>query len=198
MIAGKETSAEMARQPDPVPTQDRWWTHPIRWTSARWRPITLTAVLFANTGFAAAWFFLVYQSDRQIDAHHADSAVTAASEGIKALLSYSPDNLSHNFDSAKAHITGDFQTYYQQFTEQIVTPAAQRAQLTTTVRVVRAAASELHPNSAVVLAFIEQKTAVKAKVDPVLTPNSVRVKLKRVHGDWLIDGLEVLCVRQQC
>lgn len=196
-MVGKE-SAKWARQADAEPAPGSWCACVIRRTRARWRPIVLLVLLFANTGFTAGWFFLVYYPDRQVDAGSADDAVKAASEGVGALLSYSPDSLSHNFDSAKTHITGDFQSYYQQFTEQIVAPVAQRAQLTTTVRVVRAAASELHPNSAVVLAFIEQKTASKPKADPVHTPNSVRVKLKRVHGDWLIDGLEVLCGREQC
>lgn len=190
--------AEWAPQPDAGPTQGSWWARVIRRACAKWRPIALTLSLFASTGFTAGWYFLVCQPDHQADGASADDVVKAASEGVAALLSYSPDNLSHNVDSAKAHITGDFQSYYQQFAEQIVAPVTQRAQLTTTVRVVRAAASELHPNSAVVLAFIEQKTASKPKADPIHTPNSVRVRLKRVHGDWLIDGLEVLCGREQC
>jgi Mce-associated membrane protein len=60
------------------------------------------------------------------------------------------------------------------------------------VRVVRAAAAELHPNSALVLAFIEQDTASKANPEHVKTTSSVRITLKKVHGAWLIDKLDVL------
>lgn len=190
--------AECAPQHDAGPAQGSWTARMIRQVWAKWRPILAVLLIIGSIGFTAGWYLLVYRPDRQVDAASADDAVKAASEGVAALLSYSPDNLSRNVDSAKAHITGDFQSYYQQFAEQIVAPVTQRAQLTTTVRVVRAAASELHPNSAVVLAFIEQKTASKPKADPVHTPNSVRIRLKRVHGDWLIDGLEVLCGREQC
>jgi Mce-associated membrane protein len=107
-------------------------------------------------------------------------------------LSYSPETLSRDVANARSHLTDGFQASYRQFTEQIVAPAAQRAQLTTTVRVVRAAAAELHPNSAVVLAFIEQDTASKANPDHVKTTSSVRITLKKVHGAWLIDKLDVL------
>jgi Mce-associated membrane protein len=158
----------------------------------------LTALLIAVTGFTAGWFYLEYRADRQTDDGAARDAIRAASEGIVAVLACSPDSLSRDFDNAKSRITDEFQTYYQQFSEQIVAPAAQRAQLTATVRVVRAAVSDLHPDSAVVLAFIEQKTASKTKPEPVTSTNSVRVMLKKVHGRWLIDKLDVLCGRGQC
>jgi Mce-associated membrane protein len=56
----------------------------------------------------------------------------------------------------------------------------------TTARVVRAAVSELHPNSAVVLVFVDQKTATKEKPEPVQTGSSVRVTLTKVNDSWLI------------
>ncbi len=108
-----------------------------------------------------------------------------------ALLSYSPDSLSRDLANAKSRITDDLEDYYKQFTEQIMAPAAQRG-LTTKVRVVKAAVSELHPNSAVVLVFIDQKTASKDKPEPVKTGSSVRVTLTKVKGSWLIAKFDPL------
>ncbi len=69
-------------------------------------------------------------------------------------------------------------------------PAAQRGQVTTTATVVRAAVSEMQPNSAVVLVFLKQKTASKEKPQPVVTSSSVRVTLKKVNNSWLIEKFE--------
>jgi Mce-associated membrane protein len=142
-------------------------------------------LIIAAAGFAASVYFVDYRPDRQTDDAEAHEVIGAASEGAVALLSYSPDSLSRDFANAKSHVTDDFQDYYQRFTEQIVAPTAQRG-LTTTARVVRAAVTELHPNSAVVLAFIDQKTASKDKPEPVKTGSSVRITLTKVEGSWLI------------
>ena len=64
--------------------------------------------------------------------------------------------------------------------------------LTTTATVIRAAVSELQPNSAVVLVFVKQKTASKEKPQPIVTSSSVRVTLAKVKGSWLIEKFEGL------
>lgn len=164
----------------------------LQQSRARLVPITLALLLISAAGLTAERFYFDYWPDRQTDSSAARNAIRAASEGGVALLSYSPETLSRDVDNARSRVTDDFRASYQQFTEQIVAPAAQRAQLTTTVRVVRAAAAELHPNSAVVLAFIEQDTASKTNPEHVKTSSSVRITLKNVHGVWLIDKLDVL------
>ncbi|WP_375482457.1 twin-arginine translocation pathway signal [uncultured Mycobacterium sp.] len=163
----------------------------IRRGMAMWRPILLTTLLIGSTGLAVGLFFSEYRPDQQTDNAAADEAVRAASEGAVALLSYSPDSLSRDLANAKSRITDDLEDYYKQFTEQIMAPAAQRG-LTTKVRVVKAAVSELHPNSAVVLVFIDQKTASKDKPEPVKTGSSVRVTLTKVKGSWLIAKFDPL------
>ena len=78
-------------------------------------------------------------------------ALDAAKTGTVALLSYSPESLDKDFAAAKSHLTGDFLSYYTQFTQQIVTPAAKQKSVKTAASVVRAAVSDMHPDSAVVL-----------------------------------------------
>jgi Mce-associated membrane protein len=161
----------------------RW----MRRCLARWRPILLTMLLIAATGFAAGYFYFVYRPDVQTDDAAAHQAVQAASDGAVALLSYSPDTLSRDFTNAKSRVTENYLAYYQQFADQIVGPSAQRGQVTTTATVVKAAVLELHSNSAVVLVFVKQKTATKEKPQPVVTSSSVRVTLTKVSGSWLIE-----------
>lgn len=166
-----------------------------RWTRrllARWRPILLTLVLVATTGYAVGYFYLIYRPDLQTDNAAAHQVIKAASDGAVALLSYSPETLDRDLTNAKSRVTEDYLAYYQRFADQIVGPAAQRGQVTTTASVVKAAVSEMHPNSAVVLVFLKQKTASKQKPQPIVTSSSVRVEMTKVNGSWLIEKLEAI------
>jgi Mce-associated membrane protein len=118
--------------------------------------------------------------------------VDAARDGTVALLSYKPDTLNQDFAAARSHLAGDFLTYYDQFTKQVVTPAAQSKGVMTTAQVVGAAVSELHPDSAVVLVFVNQATASKERPDPSMASSSVKVSLNKVHGQWLITKFDPL------
>jgi Mce-associated membrane protein len=145
-------------------------------------PLVLVLLLLLS-GALATWLYVVqYQPDEQTDT----AAINAARDGTVALLSYKPDTLNQDFAAAKSHLTGDFLNYYDQFTKEIVTPAAKEKALTTTAQVVGAAATELQPNSAVVLLFVNQATTSKERPDPAMASSSVLVSLTKVHGTWLI------------
>jgi Mce-associated membrane protein len=149
-------------------------------------PLVLVLLLLVS-GALAAWLYVKqYRPDEQTDNAAAQSAVNAARDGVVAILSYKPDTLNQDFAAAKSHLTGDFLNYYDQFTQQIVTPAAREKALTTTAQVVGAAASELQPNSAVVLLFVNQATVSKERPDPAMASSTVLVSLTKVHGTWLI------------
>lgn len=167
----------------------RRWAH--RWM-ARWRPILLAILLVGATGYAAGYFYFVFRPDLQTDDAAAYQVVKAASDGAVALLTYSPETLDRDFSNAKSRLTEDYLAYYQRFADQIVGPSAQRGQVTTSATVVKAAVSELHPNSAVVLVFIRQKTASKEKPQPVETSSSLRVALTKVNGSWLIEKFDAV------
>jgi Mce-associated membrane protein len=149
-------------------------------------PLVLVLALLAAGGLAAWLYWFQYRPDDQTDAAVSQSVVNAARDGTVALLSYKPDTLNQDFAAAKSHLSGDFLNYYDQFTKQIVTPAAKEKAVTTTAQVVGAAPSELHPNSAVVLVFVNQVTTSKERPDPAMASSSVLVSLTKVHGAWLI------------
>jgi Mce-associated membrane protein len=153
---------------------------------ARWRSIVATTLVVAAVGVAAGVYFILYWPDQRVDDAAAHRAIQAASDGAVAVLSYSYDHLNRDFDNAKSRLTGDFLTYYKKFTDNVVAPTAQQGQLTTSAKVIRAAISDLHPNSAVVLVFVDQTTASTKKKDPEKTKSAVLVTLTKVNGSWLI------------
>ena len=153
-------------------------------------PLALVLGLLAAGGLAGWLYFAQFRPDTQTDNAVAQAAVNAARDGTVALLSYKPDTLNQDFAAARSHLTGDFLNYYDQFTKEVVTPAAQSKAVATTAQVVGAAASELHPNSAVVLVFVNQVTTSKERPDPAMASSSVLVSLTKVRGDWLIDKFD--------
>ncbi|MGH3958043.1 twin-arginine translocation pathway signal [Mycobacterium sp.] len=151
-------------------------------------PALLVLLVVASAALAGGLLYFQYRPDRATDAAEAKSAMSAATEGTVAILSYSPDTLETDFSSAKSHLTGDFLSYYSQFTQQMVTPAAKQKSVKTSAVVVRAALSELHPDSAVVLVFVNQTTVSADRPEPTLASSSVLVTLTKVDEKWLISS----------
>jgi Mce-associated membrane protein len=146
----------------------------------------VTMLLVASLSIFGCLFWFSYRPDRDADAEAAKSAIAAASDGTIAILSYSPDTLDHDFSSARAHLTGDFLSYYDNFSKQIVAPAAKLNAVKTSAVVLRGALSEFHPDSAVVLLFVNQSTQSRDKPEPSLTSRTVLVTLTKADGKWLI------------
>jgi Mce-associated membrane protein len=157
---------------------------------AHWGSILLTASVVAAVALTTCLFVLQYRPDRQLDQAAAQRAIQAASEGAVAALSYSSENMDRDFARARSHLTGDFLAYYDKFTKEIVIPTVREKHLAQTAAVVRAAVSELGPDSAVVLVFLNETTTGKDKPQPLITPSSVKITLRKVRGSWLISKLD--------
>jgi Mce-associated membrane protein len=164
----------------------------LRRCLAQWRPILLAALVLAAIGLAVGLFFFQYRPDRQIDDAAARQAIRAASDGTVAVLSYSSDKLELDFANAKSHLTGDFLDYYNKFSQGVVALAVRDKHLTQKTAVIRAAVSQLHPDSAVVLMFVNETTTSKKNPKPLVTPSIVRVTMTKVSGSWLISKLDPL------
>jgi Mce-associated membrane protein len=184
--AGTETPSVGESPAETMGTIDRFAASLL----VHWRPVLLTASVIATVGLAACLFVLQYRPDRQIDDAAARQAIHAASTGAVASLSYSSDSMARDFASAKSHLTGDFLAYYDKFTKDFVAPMVQQKHVAQTAVVLRAAISELHPDSAVVLVFLNETTASKEKPEPLTTASSVRITLTKVNGSWLISKLD--------
>jgi Mce-associated membrane protein len=149
-------------------------------------PAVLVLLTLVSGGLTMSLYLKQYRPTQQTDLGVAATVVTAASDGTVAVLSYSPESLDKDFATAKSHLSGDFLSYYTDFTQQIVAPAARQKSLKTSARVVDAALSELRPDSAVVLLYVDQTTTSKDSPDPALSGSSVLVRMARVNGNWLI------------
>lgn len=152
--------------------------------------IGMAMLVVASVALVAALFYFQYRPDQATDAAAAESAISAATDGTVAILSYSPDTLDRDLSTAKSYLTGDFLSYYSQFTQQIVAPAARQKEVKTGAAVIRAAVSELHPNSAVVMVLLNQTTTSNEKPEPTLNASSILVSLTKVDGKWLISRFE--------
>ena len=146
----------------------------------------LVAVLLISAGAASWIYFKQYRPDQQTDPSVKRAVASSAADGTTALLSYSADTLDQDFASARSHLAGDFLSYYNRFTQQSVGPAAREKSMKTTARVTGAAVSELHPDSAVVLVFVDQTTTTKDAPQPTLVISNVWVTMTRINDNWLI------------
>jgi Mce-associated membrane protein len=161
-------------------------THALTW----WRHIALVLAAVAAVVLAVGSFFFQYRPDQQTDDAAAQTAIKTASAGTVALLTYSPESVDNDVAVAKSDLTGEFLYYFNDFSRLFVVPAVRQHNVKASAGVLRAAVSELHPNSAVVLLFLHQTTTSNDKPEPTLTTNNVRVTLTKVHGSWLISKFE--------
>ncbi len=159
-------------------------------TWARLGVLLLAVALVASAAVASWLYFKQYRPDQEVNAAASAVALDAAKNGTISLLSYSPEKLDKDFANAKSHLTGDFLSYYTQFTEQVVTPAAKQKSVKTSATVARAAVSEMHPDSAVVLVFINQITTSKENPDGAFAASAVKVGLKKISDGWLISSFD--------
>jgi Mce-associated membrane protein len=151
-------------------------------------PLVLAVLLLASAGVATWVYLSTYRPDEQTNAAVAAQVVQAASDGTKSILSYSPASMDQDFANAKSHLTGDFLSYYTQFTNDIVAPAVKTKAVKTSAAVVRSAVAHLQPNSAEVLLFVNQTTQSKENPDGAFAASSVKVGLVKVGNDWLISS----------
>jgi Mce-associated membrane protein len=181
--AGDEDTAidgeESADVTDAAPTGRKW---------ARAGIAVLAVLLLAALSVTALLYLKSYRPAQQTNAARTQIVLDAAKTGTVAALSYSPDNLDKDLATAKSHLTGDFLNYYTQFTDEVVRPAVKHKQVATAANVVRAAVSEMHPDTATVLVFVNQETTSKDRNEPSMVASSVLVTMTKTDGNWLISA----------
>jgi Mce-associated membrane protein len=184
-----DMGAATVEAPKPVREQlgvSQW----IRRSPAKVGIAVLVMLAVASVALATWMYVLQYRSDQQIDPAAEKAVLTAAAEGSVALLSYSPDSIDRDLATANSHLTGEFLTYYRQFTDEIVRPAAKQKSIKSSATIARAAISEMHTDSAVVLLFVNQTSTSSDRPEPSLLASSVLVTLTNVDGNWLIAKFE--------
>ncbi|MEN4451161.1 twin-arginine translocation pathway signal [Mycobacterium sp. SMC-18] len=147
------------------------------------------SLMLACAGTAGATYLTTYRNDRA-SAEAETQVAKAASEGAVALLSYAPASLDHDLAAARSHLTGGFLTYYSQFADQFVAPAAKQKDIHAVASVVRAATIDAHADSAHVLIFLNQTTTSRENPEPTQSASSVKVGLTKNNGVWRISSFD--------
>jgi Mce-associated membrane protein len=163
----------------------------LRRVISRWRQLAVAMALVASAAAASFLYFGPHRADQEIAAATA-AVVDAASLGSVALLSYAPGSVEPDLAAAQSHLTGEFLTYYSQFANQIVAPAAKQKDVHATATVVRAAPAEVGVDHAKVLIFLNQTTTSRDNPEPAQTASSVMVGLTKVGPRWLISSFDPL------
>lgn len=149
------------------------------------------AVLLVASAAVTAWLYFTKYRPAQLTGETAQAQVLdAAKTGTLAALTYSPDSLDEDLTTAKSHMTGDFLSYYTTFTDDVVRKAVDEKKVATTAEIMRAAVSEMNPDTAKVLLFVNQTTISADRPDPSMAASSVLVTMTKVDGDWLISAFD--------
>jgi Mce-associated membrane protein len=180
----EDSYEEEADSPAPVERRRRGLAPVVR----KFAPVVLVFLALISGGVATWLYFERYRPDQQTDPAAAHAVAKAASDGTVAVLSYSFDSLDKDFANAKSHLAGDFLSYYSQFSQASLAPVAKQKSMKTTAHVTEAAVSELRPDSAVVLVFVDQSTTIKDSPQTSLAVNSVLVRMTRINDSWKITG----------
>lgn len=148
------------------------------------------AAVLVSAIVAGSVYWWLYRPDQLTGEAAREQVQIAAKEGIEAALSYSPENLEQDLDTARSHLTGQFLDYYSDFTAKVVTPAATEKGVKTEANVARAAVSQMRPNQAEVLVFVNQVTTSKDRPTPALATSTVMVTMVKTGGRWLISDFK--------
>jgi Mce-associated membrane protein len=134
--------------------------------------------------------FLKWESHQSREAEEAGvESVAAASETAKAMLSYHPDSVEKDLNSARDRMTGSFLDSYTKLINDMVIPGAKQKKITAVAEVPAAASMSASPSHAEVLVFINQAVTI-GDDPPTNTASSVRVTLEKVKGRWLVSGFD--------
>ena len=185
-IALSNNFIENNAAPDSAGRNRRGW---VRRVAARWPLVAACLALLVSVALVAGLYIGQYRADRAISAAQT-AVVSAASQGSVALLSYAPDTLERDLPAAQSYLTGEFLTYYRDFANQIVAPAAKQKDVHATAAVVRAAPAEVHADTAKVMIFLNQTTTSRDNPDPLQTASSVMVGMTKVGQRWLISSFD--------
>lgn len=139
---------------------------------------------------ASAAGYLKFQdiSAREAAVARAES-VRAATDSTIALLSYKPDTVQKDLETARSRLTGTFLNAYTELTHDVVIPGAQQKQISAVATVPAAASVRATENHAVVLLFVNE-TIIVSNDAPTNTASSVRVTLDKVNSRWLISQFD--------
>ena len=150
----------------------------------------LAIVILATVLVLASAWLSWDASQRRAAEQAGNEAAQAARDSIVAILSYQAATAEKDLGAAaQDRLTGKFLEDYTQLITTVVVPNAKQQGITAAAQVPAAAVVSAQRERVVVLAYVDQTTAV-GKQAPLQAKSSVRVSMERVDGRWLISGFE--------
>lgn len=146
----------------------------------------MAAAAVAVAGLVAVQYFDQHRQDQAVAEAHQDIAEIAQASTI-ALLSYQPDTVDADLQSAAGRLTGGFLDYYSKYTKEVVIPAAKEKKVDTQAEAVGSGVVSADADRATVLVFINQTTTTVDNPQPSKVASTVQVSLVKVDGRWLVD-----------
>lgn len=177
-----DEGSELEADTTPVATEQRAVRRahrPIVW-------LTYGVIPAVIIGLAACAGYLQWRNSSMRAAQSASiSAVPAATDSTIKMLSYKPDTVQKDLESASEGLTGAFRDSYNSLTHDVVIPGAQQKQISAVATVPAAAVVSASAKRVVVMVFVNQTTIVGAD-PPTATASTVRVTLDKVGERWLV------------
>jgi hypothetical protein len=170
-------------------------------TSPRSRPAVglLVAVVIAvlAAGLLTATTLKLSDRDRTVSDRTAATAargpiVAAATQELKATLSYDYRHLPSDFATAERGLTPSFRADYVHDTKNDVSPAATQYHVVVTANVDIAGIVSNTATSGRLLVFFDQTTANTQLSAPRLDRYRANVTMLRQHGKWLLNSITPL------
>ncbi len=123
-VIGSDETTETTEADDKPAPRDGAVARSLQGVRTGLGAILLTLALVASAGVAAWLYFNDFRPNQETDASAATETLESAKNGTVSLLSYSPESLDKDFTTAKSHLTGDFLSYYTQFTPRAASRSA--------------------------------------------------------------------------
>jgi Mce-associated membrane protein len=159
-----------------------WWALVIS--------LGVIAVAATSVGY---WQFMVKSREVPVVADEASrrqAIMDVARASTVKILSYNVDTVVQDTQAAAEVTTGDFLTYYKQFTSEVVVPTAQQKRVSTTAAVVQVGVISLTEANASVLVYINQNTTSTENPQGAFAASAVRLGMTLVNGRWLIERFD--------
>ncbi|MET8427860.1 hypothetical protein [Nocardia sp. NPDC004860] len=160
----------------------------------RYRRLTLgvLALVAVSAMAGAALGHWRYVADDHRTAEVRAGVAEQAGKLTAGVLTYKADTVDADVAQSKTHLTGEFLDSYSKLTADTIIPQAHQSHIDARWEVSGASLVSAAPDTAVALVFLRGITTNATKPDPTYLVSSVRVRVVKPHGQWLIDRMEPL------
>ncbi|WP_006242963.1 hypothetical protein [Mycolicibacterium tusciae] len=184
-----EDSTESAEAPEPAKRRTDWPRVLAYGVLPGLALLLALAAGFARWEYVASDYGALPPAASEQNPSPAMASIAAAKDSTIRMLSYKPDTVEEQLNSARDLLTGEFRDSYTSLINDVVIPGAKQKQISAVASIPAAASVSADPKHAVVLVFVNQ-TVVVGQDPPSDTASSVRVTMEKVDDRWLISEFE--------